>query len=143
MRVMRFLEDLWDQYMARIGRRGLVLLILAIEFGVYGVAMIAAQPSAGWWPVLQGFVMGVPVKTWGAIWVAFAIFLLLGIPLDQDRAQFAAAAGLTSLWAMAAVSYRAALWGPIAIYAGHTLIILVNSSWPDVRAKIKIEGEGS
>jgi uncharacterized membrane protein len=136
MRGTQQARSVWDQYMARIGRRGLVLFILAIQFGVYGIALITSSQDAMWWPVHQGILLGLPVSLWGIIWVAVSIFTLLGAPLDHDRAQFAVAAGLTSLWAFAA-AHSTHYWGPTVVYTGLTLLILICSGWPDVRLKVQ------
>ena len=132
---MRLVDDAWQQYMDRIGRRGLTLFVLAIMFGVYGIAMIASTTADRWWPAAQGSLIGLSVQTWGVIWVGVSIFTLLGAPLDNDRAQFAVAAGLTSMWAFTA-AYVTQYWGPVVIYLGLTMIILICSGWSDVKLKV-------
>jgi hypothetical protein len=126
------LDTIWAQYMNNIGRRGLMLFVLAIMFGLYGISLLTAAPGAGWWPVFGGDVIGVPIRVWGFTWVACSIFLLLGAPLERDSAHFAVAAGMSGLWAFAAI-YTATYWGPGIIYSGLTLIILLCATWPDPR----------
>ena len=125
-----WLDAAWEQYMTRIGRRGLMLFILAIMFGLYGITLIIAPPHAGWWPALQGVVLGIPTGTWGLIWVGGSIFLLLGAPLDRDQAHFALASGMYALWGFSAI-LNSPYAGPGITYTGLALLVLLASGWPD------------
>jgi hypothetical protein len=118
------------EYLTSIGRRGLMLFVLAVQFGLYGIAVLTAAPNAGWWPVYADTLLGLPVNSWGYIWVGCSIFLLFGAPLKRDRAQFGLAAGMAGLWAAAAF-YTAIYWGPGVTYASLAFLILLCSSWPD------------
>jgi hypothetical protein len=128
-----FTAGIWNQYVHHVGRRGLLLIILTITSGLYGVALVTSTPVVDtWWPAFDGEVFGVSVDFWGALWIALACFLLLGVPIDTDQLQFAAVVLMLGVWACAAF-YSTRFWGPGVIYTGLAFVVLLGAGWPDPR----------
>jgi hypothetical protein len=127
--------------LARIGRRGAMLVVLSVIDIVYGLAMFLtdlvfyAEPQ--WWPASIYSMFGLSVGIWGVVWMVVGAFLLTGIPKHiPDSIHFGAAVALWVWWAFAAMVYyfttfSPGTWGPAAVYAGFSLLILIAAGWED------------
>lgn len=132
-----------------IGRRGVVLIVLAITDLFYGAAVIYARaqyraprtvspdpaPAANsWWPVTQEYLFWIPTEVWGWVWVVAGLILLTGVCQRKDRWHFTLAVVIKVTWACAAGFRSAAgsgLWGVTALYIGFAAVAFVIAGWAD------------
>lgn len=123
-----------------VGRRGAVLLVMAGADAVYGFALISTlgvSEVPNWWPASVGHVGTIAVSTWGIVWLAVALLLIVGsLRRAPDWAQFGAQLGLLSWWAFAALlnwidNPSPGSWGPAAIYAGLAGLVLITAGWEE------------
>jgi hypothetical protein len=129
----------------RMGRRGVFLTLLALIDAGYGSALIAADRGHPvWWPASVAradhhhHLAGLPLATWGWIWIITAVFLLTGVLSYQDRVQYAAGSLIPVAWGILAADWwlrtrEPGGWGVMCIYLGAAAAILLISGWPEIR----------
>jgi hypothetical protein len=127
-----------------IGRRGAVLIVLAIVDVAYGSAITYARTVQGsdavWWPASQDTLLFLPTEGWGWVWVIVGALLLTGVWHRSDRWQYSLASGLKACWACAAfTSPVQGLWGVVSLYIGFAVVIFIVSGWPEDSVLIREE----
>lgn len=125
---------------ARLGHRGLFMLLLGGIEVIYGAGLLAAaghdHVREHWWPASVQELGGFPLDTWGIIWCAIGVICLASAWSKADRIAYAAAALLNTGWAILAVhrwltTGEAGAWAPAAIYTGIAGGVLLVSGWPE------------
>lgn len=130
----------WDAAYARLGHRGLFLLLLGLVQVIYGAGLLAADHDVRhehWWPASVGNLGGFPLDMWGTVWVLIGVLCLITSWTTTDRVSFAAAVLLNTGWAAFAVqrwiaTAEAGSWAPAAIYTGIAVGVFLVSGWPDI-----------
>jgi peptidoglycan/LPS O-acetylase OafA/YrhL len=126
----------------RIGRRGALLLVVALAYIAYGIAMALSywdnsNSPPKWWPVTTPELFGISIPIWGVIWIVVGLFILSGIyPRWPDWPQFTAAIALSVWWGFSALVYfltvySPGVWGIGATYIGFALTILIACGWEE------------
>jgi hypothetical protein len=124
----------------RIGHRGAFLAFLALLDILYGYSILAEPGLVG------NYDLGLTVQSWGLVWLATGIVLLTGIATRHDRVHFGLAAALKAAWAM--IWFKLWLfehtprgWVPVVIWAAFAAVVVVVSSWPEMRKLDSITGD--
>lgn len=134
---MKFLRNL----KTRIGHRGAFLLFLALLDILIGYSFLIVPKSPI--PFL------IPLHVWAWIWLVAGGIVFTGVFQRRDRIQFGVAAGVKTLfaasylrlWILFGVPHA---WVSVVVWTAFAAIIVVISSWPEVRRSKKRDrtGEG-
>jgi hypothetical protein len=114
-----------------------VLGCIDIAYGLALLQPLYSRAPALWWPASLGVLYGLPVATWGGVWIAVGLFMFTGMPRRwPDWPQFAAAVAIKAWWAFTAfvasiITVSIGSWGPGAIYTGFALIVLISAGWTE------------
>lgn len=123
-----------------LGYRGLFLLLVGVVQAGYGSGLLTAARyparDAHWWPAAARQAGGLPLGTWGIIWLAAAATCLVSAWFTVDQIGYATAELLTAGWAALAMQRwittgEPGAWAPAVIYAGVAAGILLVSRWPE------------
>lgn len=120
----------------RVGRRGAVLLFLALLDIVYSVGLYNPLPEIKQSASTQFLADIMPLAAWASLWLGVGVVLLLGAFLRHDRWAYAIAVGFKTLWgtvnllgwAIAGVDRG---WLSAAIWLAFGGIVLMISAWPE------------
>lgn len=134
------MKDLGARAYARLGRRGLFMLLLGAVQVIYGAGLLAAAGTRParlhWWPGSVSEPGGLPLGAWGILWCAIGGLCLSAAWTTADRIGYAAAVLLNTGWAALAVQRwlatgEAGAWAPAAIYTGIAVGVFLVSGWPE------------
>jgi|1185.fasta_scaffold220807_2 hypothetical protein len=84
----------------RIGRRGAILLILAVVDVAYGLSLMAPPPDSVGSAATVWRQHYAPLWVWGTGWLVIAAILIVSAFLRDDRFGYAAAIGWKIVWAL-------------------------------------------
>lgn len=120
----------------RVGRRGAVLLWLAILDLIYGLSLAHPPPEAARSASTQFFAHLMPLPAWGALWLGTGVVCLIGAFQRRDRWAYACATALKVLWgAVCLLGWMLAGlsrgWVSAAIFLPMAVLVLVISTWPE------------
>ena len=120
----------------QIGRRGAILLILALIDFAYGGSLVApsdelASSSATMWRQHIA-----PIWAWGAAWLVVGVILFVSAFLRNDAIGYAAAIGWKIIWAATTLASWAfggvpRGWVATIIWAVFGGMIWVIAEWPE------------
>ena len=115
----------------RIGHRGSFLLFLALLDFLYGYSLFVTP--------LQHVDLTLPFHVWGIIWICVGAFLLLGAFAKRDRVHYGVAATIKAAWAgvwvkLWMIHQIPHAWANVALWVSFSGLVVVVSSWPEVRA---------
>lgn len=120
----------------RVGRRGAVLLWLALLDLVYGSSLAHPPSETARSASIRFFADLMPLPVWGGLWLAVGVLCLAGAFLRHDRWAFAFATGLKVLWGgvclfgwMLAGLPRG--WVSAVIFLPMAALVLIISTWPE------------
>lgn len=116
----------------RIGHRGSFLLFLAVLDFLYGYSMIVSPIHK--LPAL------LPLHIWGIIWICVGFIMIPGAFAKRDRVPYGVAATIKAAWAGQWVliwlydsKVVSNAWANVALWAAFSGIIVIVSTWPEVR----------
>lgn len=118
----------------RIGRRGAFLLFLTLLDVLYGVSILQV-PGA-----LSRLHLVLSATGWGWWWIGTGVICCPAAFVRRDRLAFSLAAFLKAAWAGAWVDvwisddFVPRAWVSVVIWLAFAMIVLVVSSWPEVRS---------
>ena len=124
---MAWSRDLWR----RVGRRGVVLLFLALLDLLYPIGL-AGQPS----PARAGYELIAPWPYWAFLWAATGMVCLVQAFARRDRVGYAAAVAMKVSWgSLGLVSWVAGAnprgWLTGLVWLALAALIAVISTWPE------------
>lgn len=118
-----------DRLWRRLGRRGVVLLFLALLDMLYPIGL-AGQPA----PARAGYELIAPWQVWAGVWAVTGVLCGVGAFVVRDRVAFAAAVAVKILWGTA--SLVAWVWGlsprgwlSALVWLAFAAMIAVVSTW--------------
>jgi hypothetical protein len=128
--------DLVHRLCANLGRRGAVLLTLAVLDIVYAIGLFlpASGPHRS---ASTTFLSGIlPLPVWAILWLIVGGLLAIGSFQLRDRWAYALAVGLKTLWGTVTllgwvVTGVERGWLSAAIWLAFAVVILVISAWPE------------
>src|SRR4051812_40271372 len=129
----------------RIGRRGAILLILAIVDVAYGLSLMAPPPDSIGEAATVWRQHYAPLWVWGMGWLVIAVILIVSAFLRDDRLGYAAAIGWKIAWSVSTLAswviggvprgwVSSIIWG---VVAG---MIVVIGGWPEPHSATRAEG---
>lgn len=84
-----------------IGRRGAVLLVLAIVFGLYGTLLLIRDAAIEPPRTIAVLLAIAPMRVWGVAWVGAAFLALVQALLGRLR---------VAAWAFASLTFMSGIW---------------------------------
>jgi PAS domain S-box-containing protein len=121
----------WQRIAHTIGRRGVVLLFIALLSAAIAMSMLAPTGT-------QSAALGrlIPAPVWASMWAAVSVLCLVQAFVRKDRVAFTAAIFATTVWAsMYLVAWLAGLsergWLAATIYYALAIVALTVSTWPE------------
>jgi hypothetical protein len=123
-----------------VGRRGAVLAYLAVVDVLYALSLWRPGGTQGQSATML-FIAGVmPLSWWAALWLSIAVLCTAGAFVHRfDRAAFAAAAGIKTLWGgtflfgwIAGDVSRG--WVSAVIWLGLAALVMILAGWPEPNA---------
>jgi hypothetical protein len=131
----------------RIGRRGAILLILAVVDIAVGLSMIGPTSETAGLAATRWREHYAPLWVWGVGWLVIAAILIVSAFLRNDRFGYAAAIGWKIAWSATTLAswiiggvdrgwVSSIIW---AVVAG---MIVVIGGWPEPHSATRAEGHG-
>lgn len=119
----------------RVGRRGKILLILAVIDVAYGLSLIAppADPSSAATRWREIFL---PLWVWGALWLVVAAILAVSAFMRHDAFGYSAAIGIKVIWALTTLVSWAfggvpRGWVAAIIWLTFAEMVWIIAGWPE------------
>lgn len=123
-----------------IGRRGLVLILFGIIYGLIGQSYVQGHISPTAEENLALALRWVSIEAWGVVWMVAAALALIASrwPPGRDWWGYAVLSGLAIIWSALAVAGRLIYDAPYAlaaalVYGLLAAILLIIAGWPEVR----------
>ncbi|MFL6109949.1 MAG: hypothetical protein ACJ786_01130 [Catenulispora sp.] len=122
--------------MHRIGRRGAILLILAVIDVSYGLSLIGPPRETLSMAVMRWREHYAPLWAWGIGWLVIAAILIVSAFLRNDRFGYAAAIGWKIAWSLTTLASWIVGgvdrgWVSSIIWAVVAGMIVVIGGWPE------------
>lgn len=123
-----------------VGRRGAVLAYLALVDLLFALSLCRPGPAATRTPATRFLADLAPLSAWGVLWLVVGVLCLAGAFVHRvDRAAFAAAAGIKTLWGgvflfgwLAGEITRG--WVSAVVWLGLAALVVILAGWPEPRA---------
>jgi hypothetical protein len=116
----------------RVGHRGTFLSFLALLDGLYGYSILSDTAS------LTPYHLWLKPAVWGVVWLGTGVFLATGVPMKHDRFHYSVASILFAGWTSAMVNVwitqdTPRIWVDVVLFAAFAALVVVVSSWPELR----------
>lgn len=123
----------------RLGRRGAVLVLFGVIYGLIGINYIQGNLSPTGAANLHLALRWMPIQGWGVVWVVGGCLALIAShwPPGKDWWGYGVLSALSVSWC--AFSGTGALYGAhywlsgVLVYACLTAVLLMVASWPEVQ----------
>lgn len=120
-----------------VGRRGAVLIYLALVDLTYALSLWRPAPEAGRSVALRFVADVAPLDAWAALWLVVGVLCLAGAFVHPlDRIAFTAATAIKTLWGgvflfgwLAGEVYRG--WVSAAVWLALAVLVMIIAGWPD------------
>lgn len=122
-----------------LGRRGLVLVLFGVIYGLIGVNYMQGNLSPTAEANLALALRWLPIEAWGVAWLVGAGLALVAShwPPGRDWWGYAVLSALSIAWcafSAAGAMYGAQYWlSGALLYACLTAVLLIVAGWPEVR----------
>lgn len=131
----------------RIGRRGAILLILAVIDVAYGMSLIGPASETLGSAATVWRQHYAPLWVWGAGWLVIAAILIVSAFLRNDRFGYAAAIGWKIAWSVSTLASWIVGgvprgWVSSIIWAVVAGMVMVIAGWPEPHTTTRAEGHG-
>jgi hypothetical protein len=122
------------------GRRGLVLILFGIIYGLIGLSYTAGALSPTAAQNLHLALQLLPIHTWGVLWLVAGGLALVAShwPPGRDWWGYAVLSGLSTTWCVVSLLGRLLYGAPYGlsgalVYGCLSAALLIIAGWPEVR----------